>query len=191
MNRTIIHIHRGIAVNIISFGMSTYTAFDMLITGLSIHWLKHLHLRPVLVICQNILQISSLGRIFLLMVIMTLIEKISSLNKFNWCIKWYKNSWKNVNPSTRQDMTCIVLITISKLEMKFGFTLSERGLKEKVKIWNQLDMDLLRFIKRLITMPSVWICLIWKCMQLLMLRIWDYMILLWFMIKEIMFRFLP
>ena len=28
-------------------------------------------------------------------------------------------------------MTSIVLITVSKLEMKFGFTLARRGLKEK------------------------------------------------------------
>ena len=34
---------------------------------------------------------------------------------------------------TRQDMKNIVLIIVSKLEMKFGFTLTKRGLKEKVK----------------------------------------------------------
>jgi hypothetical protein len=34
---------------------------------------------------------------------------------------------------TRHDMKNIVLITVSKLEMKFGFTLVRRGLKEKVK----------------------------------------------------------
>jgi hypothetical protein len=36
-------------------------------------------------------------------------------------------------PSTKQDMASIVLITNSKLEMKFGFTLEKRSLKEKVK----------------------------------------------------------
>jgi hypothetical protein len=57
----------------------------------------------------------------------------SSLNKFSRYIKWYKSSWKRVKPSTRQDMTSIVLITVSKLEIKFFFTLVRRGLKEKVK----------------------------------------------------------
>jgi hypothetical protein len=64
---------------------------------------------------------------------MTLIGQKSSLNKFSRYIKWYKRSWKKVKPSTRRDMTSIVLITVSKLEMKFGFTLVRRGLKEKVK----------------------------------------------------------
>jgi hypothetical protein len=73
------------------------------------------------------------------MVIMTLMEKIISFNKFNWCIKWYKNSWKRTKPSTRQEMKNIVLITVSKLEMKFGFTLPKRGLKEKVKTFNILE----------------------------------------------------
>jgi hypothetical protein len=136
-----------IAADSLSFGMSTYTTFNMLITGISINGLKHLHLRHVLVIFQTLLYILSLGRIFLLMVIMTLIEKRSSLNKFSWCIKWYNNSWKRAKPSTRQYMKSIVLITVYKLEMKFGFKLAKRGLKEKVKILNQLDMDLSRFLK--------------------------------------------
>jgi hypothetical protein len=67
------------------------------------------------------------------MVNMTLIGQKSSLNKFSRYIKWCKSSWKRVKPSTRRDMTSIVLITVSKLEMKFGFTSVRRGLKEKVK----------------------------------------------------------
>ena len=51
---------------------------------------------------------------------MTLIGQKSSLNKFSRYIKWYKNSWKRVKPSTRQDMTSIVLITVSKLERLKG-----------------------------------------------------------------------
>jgi hypothetical protein len=50
--------------------------------------------------------------------------------------------------------------------------ISKERLKGEGKKLNQLDMDLSRFLKRLVTMPSVWICLlICKCMQLLMLRI--------------------
>jgi hypothetical protein len=64
---------------------------------------------------------------------MTLIGHKSSMNKFNRYIKWCKSSWKRVKPSTRRDMTSIVLITVFKLEMKFGFTSVRRGLKEKVK----------------------------------------------------------
>jgi hypothetical protein len=51
-----------IAENILSFGMSTYTTFDMLITELSTLRLKHLHLRHVLVICQNLLYIFIFGK---------------------------------------------------------------------------------------------------------------------------------
>jgi hypothetical protein len=51
---------------------------------------------------------------------MTLIGQKSSLNKFSRYIKWYKNSWKRVKPSTKQDMTSIMLITVSKLERLKG-----------------------------------------------------------------------
>jgi hypothetical protein len=67
------------------------------------------------------------------MVDMTLIGQKSSLNKFSRYIKRCKSSWKRVKPSRRRDMIRIMLITISKLEMKFGFTLVRRGLKEKTQ----------------------------------------------------------
>jgi hypothetical protein len=68
------------------------------------------------------------------MVNTTLIGQKSSLNKFSRYIKWCKSSSKRVRPSTRRDMTSIVLITVSRLEMNFGVTLVRRGLKETVMI---------------------------------------------------------
>jgi hypothetical protein len=122
-----------IAAIILNFGMSIYTTFIMLTIDLSTLQLKRCHLKHVLAIFPNLLYILSLGRILLLMVNMTLIGKKSSLNKFSRYIKWCKSSWKGFKPSTRQDMTSIVLIIVSRLEKKFGFTLVRRDLKEKVK----------------------------------------------------------
>jgi hypothetical protein len=58
----------------------------------------------------------SLGNMWLLMVIGMLTRRISSLNKFSLCIKWYKNSWKITKPSTRQDMTSFVLVLKAQIQ---------------------------------------------------------------------------
>ena len=55
VNRTVVHLLRGYCSKHLSFGMNTYTTFNMLTTVLNIHRLKHLHLKHVLVICQNLL----------------------------------------------------------------------------------------------------------------------------------------
>ena len=45
----------------------------------------------------------------------------------------FKNNMRKSKESTKQGMTSIIKITSSKLVMKFGFTLTNRGSKEKVK----------------------------------------------------------
>ena len=78
------------------------------------------------------------------MAIVTLIGLESSLRKFILYINKFKNNLRKVKEKTKRGMINIKLITSFKREMRYGYTLANKGCNGKVKCSNPLAMVLSR-----------------------------------------------
>ena len=78
------------------------------------------------------------------MAIVILTRLKSSLRKFKLYINKFKNSLRKVKENTNRGMKNIELITSFKREMRYGFLLTKKGCKGKVKSSNPFAMVLSR-----------------------------------------------
>jgi hypothetical protein len=90
-----------IAASILNFGMSIYITFNMPTIEPSFQLHKYLHLKHVLGICPK----SPLDFIFGKDIAIDghMIDKAKHfIEQIQLYIKWYKNSWRRVKPSTKK-----------------------------------------------------------------------------------------